>query len=64
MSKGDDARTHRTHRPPGKPPRGMTPSPQHKQELAIASAAQAVALLCEKLVELVEVVIDELNRED
>jgi hypothetical protein len=61
MSKGDDART---HRPPKRSVGGLSPSPQHKQELAIASAAQAVALLCEKLVELVDVVIEELNRED
>ena len=49
-------------KPPAKP-RGMEASPEHRRDIAIASAAQAFAVLCEALTEAAEMLTEELRRQ-
>jgi len=51
--------------PPPSRPRGDVPgrSPEHRRDIAIASAAQAFAVLCESLTEAVELLTAEFRAE-
>lgn len=50
--------------PPHRRPQNLEPhSPEHRRDIAIASAAQAFAVLCESLTELCEVVTTEFREE-
>jgi len=52
----------RPHRPP-RPPRTPEHSPEHRRDIAIASAAQAFALLCDAATEALELLTEELKEE-
>jgi len=52
----------RPHRPP-RPPRTQEQSPETRRDLAIASAAQAFALLCDAATEAVEFLTEEFKLE-